>query len=92
MPETLDIYGIMAEFASPEALLDAARRCRDASYTDLEAYSPFSIDGLAEALGFTRNRVPLVSLAGGVVGGVGAYFMQWYSAVIDYPPRAQLIS
>ena len=75
----------MAEFASAEALLAAARKARDAGYTGIEAYSPFPIDGLAEATGFRRNWVPAIVLGGGLVGGIGGYFMQWYSAVISYP-------
>ena len=81
-------YGIMAEFASPQALLAAVARCREARYRDIEAYTPFPVEGLAEALGFTRNRVPLLALIGGILGGAAAYFMQWYSAVIDYPINA----
>jgi hypothetical protein len=80
-----DSYGVMAEFATPEALLAASREARERGYRELEAFSPYSIDGLAEAIGFRRNRVPLLTLLGGIVGGAGGYFMQWYSAVIDYP-------
>jgi len=75
----------MAEFASPQALLAAVAFCREARYRDIEAYTPFPVEGLAEALGFARNRVPLLALIGGILGGAGAYFMQWYSAVVDYP-------
>lgn len=78
-------YGLLAEFATADALLDAARRVRAAGYAHAEAYTPFAIDGLADALGFTRTRVPAATLAGGVIGGLGAYFMQWYAATIDYP-------
>src|SRR5438876_5730874 len=78
----------MAEFASPQALLAAIARCREARYRDIEAYTPFPVEGLAEALGFTRNRVSLLALIGGILGGAAAYFMQWYSAVIDYPINA----
>jgi hypothetical protein len=78
-------YGLLAEFATADALLDAARRVREAGYVHAEAYAPFAIDGLAEALGFARTRVPAATLAGGLVGGLGAYFLQWYSASVDYP-------
>ncbi len=88
MRRDADTYGIMAEFASPQALLTAVARCREARYRDIEAYTPFPVEGLAEALGFARNRVPLLTLIGGILGGAGAYFMQWYSAVIDYPINA----
>jgi len=81
-------YGLLAEFGEPSALIDAVRRCRDAGYRDIEAYTPYSVDGLPEAIGFRRNRVPLVTLLGAIAGGVGGYFLQWYSAVIDYPIKS----
>jgi hypothetical protein len=77
-------FGLLAEFADPAALVDAVRACR-ARYRDVDAYTPYPVEGLAELLGFRRNGVPFWTLVGGVAGGVGAYFMQWYSAVIDYP-------
>lgn len=79
------IYGVLAEFASADALVMAARKARDAGHGPLEAYSPFPIEGLAEATGLRRNWVPPIVLAGGLAGGLGGYFMQWYSAVISYP-------
>lgn len=78
-------WAVMAEFASADELLAAAEHAREAGYTRLQAYAPFHVEGLAEAVGFTRNRVPLITFLGGVVGGVTGYFLQWYSAVIDYP-------
>lgn len=80
-----EIYGAMAELESAEALLAAVRRARAAGYRRIEAYAPFPVEGLAEAIGFTGNRVPLLALLGGVAGGVGGYLMQWYSAVLSYP-------
>ena len=81
-------YGVLAEFASADALLAATHQAREAGYRHLEAYSPFPIEGLAEATGLRRNWVPPIVLAGAVAGGVGGYFMQWYSAVISYPLNA----
>lgn len=78
-------WGLMAEFATADALLDAARRARAAGYSRAEAYSPFHVEGLAEALGFERSRVPLFTFLGGLAGGTGGFFLQWYSAVIDFP-------
>jgi hypothetical protein len=78
-------WAMMAEFATADELLAAARRVREAGYLHAEAYSPFPIDGLAEALGFERSRVPFFTFLGGLFGGAGGYFLQWYSAVIDYP-------
>lgn len=79
------LYGLVAEFADDKALVDAARRARAAGYRNVDAYAPFSVDGLSDALGFRTDRVALITLLGGLVGGVGGYFLQWYSAVIDYP-------
>lgn len=79
------IYGLMAEFAQEETLLDAVKRTRQAGYERVDAYTPFPVEGLAEALGFHHNRLPLVVLAGGIVGGVVAFALQYYASVIDYP-------
>ena len=78
-------FGLLAELATADALLDAVRRIREQGYRQIEAYTPFSVDGLADALELPKNRVPLISLLGGVIGGAGAFFMQWYSAVVAYP-------
>lgn len=78
-------YGLLGEFASAEALLEAVRAARRSGYVRLEAYTPFSVEGLAEALQLRPNRVPLIALLGGIIGGAGGFFLQWYSAVIDYP-------
>jgi len=74
----------MAEFGDAESLLAAARRCA-ATYRDLDAYAPFAVDGLAEAAGLRKDRASLFTLLGGVAGGAGIYFLQWYTAVVDYP-------
>lgn len=78
-------YGIMAEFAQPEQLLAATRAAYKAGYRKMEAYTPYAVKGVAEALGFTKTRVPLIVLLGGIAGALTAYGMQWYSAVVDYP-------
>jgi hypothetical protein len=78
-------YGVMAEFATADSLLEAAHAVRARGYRAVEAYAPFPVAGLAEAVGFERNRVPLIVLLGGIIGGVGGFFMQWYAAVISYP-------
>ena len=51
----------------------------------MEAYTPFPVDGVAEALGFHRNRIPRAVFIGGLLGGIGGFFMQWFSAVVHYP-------
>ncbi|HEY6997011.1 MAG TPA: quinol:electron acceptor oxidoreductase subunit ActD, partial [Candidatus Binatia bacterium] len=67
----LPIYGLMAEFDSPEALLEAGRRAFAAGFRKMDAYSPFPVDGLAEAIGFHHTRVPLIVLIGGIIGCLG---------------------
>ncbi|HEX7009837.1 MAG TPA: DUF3341 domain-containing protein, partial [Phycisphaeraceae bacterium] len=79
------LYGLAAQFDTPQQLLDAARQARDAGYTRMDAYTPLPLHGLAEAMGLRRSRVPLVVLLGAIAGAGGAYLMQWYAAVIDYP-------
>src|SRR5436309_9120378 len=79
------LYGIMAEFAEPEQLRSAARHAYTAGYRKMDAYSPYAIEGLAEAVGLQKTRVPLLTLLGGLVGAITGYGMQWYSAALDYP-------
>jgi hypothetical protein len=75
----------MAEFEDPTALAAAARRVREKGYRQVEAYSPFAIEEVNEALGFHHNRLPMIVLIGGIVGGLSGYLMQYYVAVWDFP-------
>ncbi len=79
------IYGLLAEFDSPTALVEAATRTREAGYTHTDAFSPFPIEELTEALALRPTRLPLLILIGGVMGCLGGFFMQWFSATVDYP-------
>ncbi|MGE5303627.1 MAG: DUF3341 domain-containing protein [Alphaproteobacteria bacterium] len=83
--EKIQIYGLMAEFETPEALLNATRRAFEAGFRRMDAYSPFPVEGLAEALGFHGTRVPLIVLIGGLIGCIGGFFLQYWVHVIDYP-------
>jgi len=78
-------YGVIAEFTDPQELLDAANKAREAGYTELDAYSPFPIHGLSEAIGFHHSRLSAVVLGGGIIGGLSGFFMCWYANVIWYP-------
>jgi hypothetical protein len=79
------IYGLMAEFDRPEELRSAAQQAYAEGYRRMDAYTPFPVEGLAEALGLHRTRLPLVVLLGGIVGCIGGFVLQYYAAVIDYP-------
>jgi hypothetical protein len=75
----------MGEFETPEQLLAAARKTREAGYKHVDAYTPFPIEGLAEAIGFRWTAVPLLTLIGGVGGGLTGFGLQYWCSAITYP-------
>lgn len=82
---TPTLYGLLAEFDREDQIVDATRRIYEAGYRRIDAFAPFPVHGLAEAMGRKRTWVPLVVLCGGIMGGLGGFLMQTYSAVVDYP-------
>jgi len=85
MSEVTRLYGLMAEFDDAESLLVATREAHDQGYRKMDAYSPFPVEGLAEALGAKRKAVPLIVLLGGLTGCFGGFFLQYYIAAIYFP-------
>jgi hypothetical protein len=79
------LHGLMGEFETPEQLLSAATKAREAGYKRVDAYTPFPIEGLAEAIGTRRSWVPLITLIGGLGGGLTGFGLQYWVAVITYP-------
>lgn len=79
------IYGLLAEFDTPAALLAATSRVREEGYRRMDAYTPFPVEGLAAALGFRHTRVPLITLIGGILGGLAGYSMQYWISAVEYP-------
>ena len=79
------LYGLLAEFPSADSLCAAARHVREHGYTRVEAYSPFAIEGLDDIVGADKGWIAPLTLLGGIAGGAGTYFLQWYAAVVDYP-------
>jgi hypothetical protein len=79
------LYGVMAEFEGPNELVAAARQTYEAGYRRINGYSPYPIEELSEAIGFTQTSLPLIVFIGGVLGGLGGFFMQYWMEVIDYP-------
>jgi hypothetical protein len=80
-----NIYGYLAEFDTPTQLVEAARKVREAGYTKTDAFSPFPIHEIDEALGIKRSILPFLVLTGGVTGLLTGLTLQWFVHVFDYP-------
>src|ERR1700686_843834 len=78
-------FGLMAEFDSAQELVAAAHKTHAAGYQKIDAYSPFPIEGLADALGFHKNSVAFLVLVGGIIGGLSGYGLQFWVSTIAYP-------
>ena len=79
------IHGLMAEFDDANTLVLAAASAHDAGYRRMDAYSPFPIEELHDALGSHRSRLPLIVLIGGLVGCVAGFLLQYWASAIAYP-------
>jgi len=79
------IYGLMAEFETPESLIQAVRKVRQEGYTRIDAYTPFPVEGLAEEVGFHSNLLPMLVLGAGIVGALGGFALQYWVSTINYP-------
>jgi hypothetical protein len=78
-------YGLVAEFESPTALVQAAHRARQAGYRKMDAYSPMPIEELHEALGLPQTRLPYIVLGGGLTGALAGYGLEYWASTIAYP-------
>ena len=79
------IHGLMAEFEDVQQLIEAARRTREAGYRHYDAYTPIPVEELAEVMHAHDNRLSWLVLAGGILGLIGGYGLQYWTSVIDYP-------
>ena len=78
-------FGLMAEFETEEAFIQATRKTREEGYQKMDAYSPYPIEEIIDILHLHKNKLPLMVLMGGIMGGLGCYFMEYFASVIHYP-------
>ena len=78
-------HGLMAEFETPGELVSAVKAVRAQGYKKMDAYSPFAIEELIDAMHLHKNRLPLIVLTGGIIGGIVGYLLQYYVTVWDFP-------
>lgn len=79
------LHGLVVEFEKPEDVLQATRRAWEAGYREMDAYTPYPVEGLAAALGMRQTRLPSMVFIGGLVGAGVGFLMQYYTMAIDYP-------
>jgi len=79
------LYGLLAEFDEPTALVQAVRATRSAGYRKLDAFTPFPVEEVIEALEIHEKRLPFLVLLGGILGGIAGYALCYWTSVIDYP-------
>ncbi|MEZ4361794.1 MAG: quinol:electron acceptor oxidoreductase subunit ActD [Kofleriaceae bacterium] len=80
-----DLYGVLAEFDTPGELIDAARKVRDAGFTEFDCYSPFPVHGIDDAMGIKRTVLPLLVFGGGCAGLLLGLLLQWWTNAYDWP-------
>lgn len=85
MKPTTPTYGMMAEFADARSLVEATRRARESGYTKYDAYTPFPVEGLHQAMDIHHTRLPLIVLIAGIIGAATGFGMQYFAQVIHYP-------
>jgi hypothetical protein len=83
--EQSELYGLLIEFAEPDALVAACGHVRDAGYRKWDAHTPFPIHGMDKAMGISGTRLPFLVLGGGLLGLTLALLMQWWMNAVDYP-------
>jgi hypothetical protein len=82
--EAPSLYGLLAEFDNPDALVAAIKRAKEAGYEKLDGYTPYGVAEVADALGFKHSEMGTVMLSGGLVGATSAFLMQYWTNGIDY--------
>jgi hypothetical protein len=79
------LHGVIAEFVTPDGLVSACKKAYAAGYRRMDAYTPYPMEEAAEAIGFEKTRVPLLTLCGGILGGLSGFMLQYWVHVLAYP-------
>jgi hypothetical protein len=79
------VYGLLAEFDSADRITEAVKKAKAAGYSKMDAYTPYPVADVADALGFKRSEMSTVMFIGGLLGASSGFLMQTYIAVFDYP-------
>lgn len=79
------LYGVLAEFRHPGALLEAARSVREAGFKRFDVHSPFPIHGMDRAMGLGNSLVGWLTVGGGMAGMALGVWLQWWTSAVDYP-------
>jgi mono/diheme cytochrome c family protein len=79
------LYGVLAEYDTPGELVEAARKVRDAGFTEFDCYSPFPVHGIDEAMGIKRTILPVLIFGGGFAGTIGGLLLQWWCNAYNWP-------
>ena len=85
MTDKPTLYGLLAEYDQAPDVVTASRAAYAQGYRRMDAYTPFPVEELSEAIGFHHTRLPMLVLFGGIAGCIGGYFLQYWVAVIAYP-------
>ena len=80
-----ELHGLVAEFVTPDGLVSACRKAHEAGYRRMDAYTPYPLEEAAEAIGFHKTQVPLLTLCGGILGGLSGFLLQYWVHVQAYP-------
>lgn len=83
--ERVLLYGLTAEFDDAHQLIGAANKTREAGYKKIDAYAPFPVEGLSDALGHRDHYIIQIMLGAGVVGGLTGFGLQYWATLLEYP-------
>lgn len=84
-PRNARFVGLMVEFDSPDAVLDAAKAVKAEGYKDYDAFTPYPIEELNHIVAGHDSKLPLMVFMGGLMGFIGGFALQYWVSVIAYP-------